>query len=598
MIEFIMNIARAFEKINNSIKEKNFNQAKLVVEKILKKNPQNFQALSYQSFILINLRDFNGAKNTLAYALSFKFDKDLAINYANLLMDMNLINEAKLINNKVLNIDENHLIARFNNARIHAKIGDKEKAFKEYEYVIQINPEFVNTYISYGYNLNLNKDYAKAIEVYLRGLKYDTKNLSLLYNLGVTYNNYQKYNLAINYLEEYLKIKPIDENAILTITVSYLKSNQIEKAKLALKKLEKINPKNKILNFQLGTIEMQSENFNLAIQLFSKSINRNEHAVEAHFHIGLVYLKQSKYHLVDNEYRYRVKRDGEKRYGMFDDFEKKELSIEEDLLVGREQGIGDEILMCRLLVFLKNRVKSITYITDDRLKKILEKNIPQITVISLTNYLKNEKHFDNHIKINLGTIFRYLNPNEFFSLIYLWTPTINLESKYISQISKEKIKIGLSWKSKNDTLGKHKSLELSELYKSLLNVDNLEFINLQYGDTKDEIEQINQHNILKIKDVGIDLYNDLERLFALIDLCDIIITTSNITAHISGALGKKTLLLLPKRNGRIWYWYSNSSMPKWYKSIKIINQEEDLDWDSALRSIKGELELLIKNTIS
>lgn len=191
-----------------------------------------------------------------------------------------------------------------------------------------------------------------------------------------------------------------------------------------------------------------------------------------------------------------------------------------------------------------------------------------------------------------------MNPNEFFSLIYLWRPTINLESKYFSQISKEKIKIGLSWKSKNDTVGKHKSLELSKLYKSLLNIDNIELINLQYGDTKDEIEQINQHNILKIKDVGIDLYNDLERLFALIDLCDIIITTSNITAHISGALGKKTLLLLPKRNGRIWYWYSHRSMPTWYKSIKIINQEEDLDWDSALRSIKSELELLIKNTSS
>ena len=40
---------------------------------------------------------------------------------------------------------------------------------------------------------------------------------------------------------------------------------------------------------------------------------------------------------------------------------------------------------------------------------------------------------------------------------------------------------------------------------------------------------------------GIDLYNNIYGLAQLINECDVIVTTSNLNAHIAGALGKKTI---------------------------------------------------------
>ena len=49
----------------------------------------------------------------------------------------------------------------------------------------------------------------------------------------------------------------------------------------------------------------------------------------------------------------------------------------------------------------------------------------------------------------------------------------------------------------------------------------------------------------------IDNLNDLDGLGSLISACDFIISTSNTNAHLAGALGKTTYLILPKRQRKI-----------------------------------------------
>ena len=51
---------------------------------------------------------------------------------------------------------------------------------------------------------------------------------------------------------------------------------------------------------------------------------------------------------------------------------------------------------------------------------------------------------------------------------------------------------------------------------------------------------------------------------ALIQAVDIVITISNSTAHLAGALGKPTLLLLPSGKGQLWYWTEVDSHIPWY----------------------------------
>ena len=102
----------------------------------------------------------------------------------------------------------------------------------------------------------------------------------------------------------------------------------------------------------------------------------------------------------------------------------------------------------------------------------------------------------------------------------------------------------------------------------LLLIENLEFVSLQYGSTKDEIEFIEKSIGKKIHMVdGLDLYNDIDGLVALIDRCDFVVTTSNVTAHLTGSIGKKGIVLLPFSKGKIWYWHSGIGQSLWYPSL-------------------------------
>ena len=130
-------------------------------------------------------------------------------------------------------------------------------------------------------------------------------------------------------------------------------------------------------------------------------------------------------------------------------------------------------------------------------------------------------------------------------------------------------------------------MQLSDLEELLLD-KKYEFINLQYGDVDNEIRQLDQRGITIYDDKSIDKFNDLESLFAITSLCDMVITTSNVTAHIAGALKIKVFLLLPKYRGRVWYW-EDQNISSWYPSIEIIEQEIDGSWGTLTNQLYTKL---------
>ena len=123
---------------------------------------------------------------------------------------------------------------------------------------------------------------------------------------------------------------------------------------------------------------------------------------------------------------------------------------------------------------------------------------------------------------------------------------------------------------------------------------NIEFLDLQYNDTSIEKERFYSDNSIRINEVKtIDNFNDLNGIASLIEICDFVITVSNTNAHISGALGKKTFLLLPKGKGRLWYWTSKGNKSLWYPSIEVVEQNVAGSWNSAI----NKLSKLVKENV-
>ena len=130
--------------------------------------------------------------------------------------------------------------------------------------------------------------------------------------------------------------------------------------------------------------------------------------------------------------------------------------------------------------------------------------------------------------------------------------------------------------------------------KDLLILPNITFVDLQYTDTSDERAEFKKKygvEIVKLKEI--DNFNDIDGLASLIDACDFVVSVSNTTAHISGAIGKKTYLMLPKNRGQLWYWSKENSKSIWYKSIEIFERNNFSSWETVIKKNKAKFRKVI-----
>ena len=147
--------------------------------------------------------------------------------------------------------------------------------------------------------------------------------------------------------------------------------------------------------------------------------------------------------------------------------------------------------------------------------------------------------------------------------------------------------IGISWKSIKSLTTAKKSMSLKhfgEMFKGL----DVVLLNLQYGDVNEEIEDfIKTTGIQVIQCKSVDNREDLDGLAALIELCDMVVSTSNITIHLAGALAKETYVLLPYVAN--FWWLLDRADSIWYPTLTLYRQKSLEDWDSVLSAINKDL---------
>ena len=64
---------------------------------------------------------------------------------------------------------------------------------------------------------------------------------------------------------------------------------------------------------------------------------------------------------------------------------------------------------------------------------------------------------------------------------------------------------------------------------------------------------------------------------------DVVVTVDTSVAHLAGALGVKTYLLLPYASD--WRWFGDTKTTPWYKSVEIFKQQDRISWEYEIDSI-------------
>jgi ADP-heptose:LPS heptosyltransferase len=114
------------------------------------------------------------------------------------------------------------------------------------------------------------------------------------------------------------------------------------------------------------------------------------------------------------------------------------------------------------------------------------------------------------------------------------------------------------------------------------------WVSLQYGDLSAIRRKLDGRLIV---DPEIDQMSDLDAFAAQVAAMDAVVTIDSSVAHLAGALGKPTLLLLSFDAD--WRWLRNRADVPWYACISAIRQPRPGDWSSVIDTAVRRLSELI-----
>jgi hypothetical protein len=223
------------------------------------------------------------------------------------------------------------------------------------------------------------------------------------------------------------------------------------------------------------------------------------------------------------------------------------------LLVWAEQGVGDHIIyLGSLPALLADRGGNWVFECDQRLVSLFARSEPGAEIVAAGQAHKTE--FDFQIPAASLTLqSRIRHPGQYPLGRYLSPDPERAAgiSARLQDAAQGRPLIGIAWRSSRQMVGPWKSMPLEEWAPIFKGRDAL-FVNLQYGETEPEIAAAMGATGAEIyTDPEIDRFNDFEGLAALIDGLDLVVTTSNVTAHFAGALAKPCLLALQVTP--LWY---------------------------------------------
>ena len=352
----------------------------------------------------------------------------------------------------------------------------------------------------------------------------------------------------------------------------------------------------------LGNALREQGKLEESIRIFQKATYIQPNHAEAHNNLAMTLLLKGDFKNGWTQYEWRRQCDNfpfEKRdfpQPFWEGTDPKDKSI----LVWTEQGIGDEIMFSSILPDLLSRNANVIVESDTRMVSLFQRSFPKIRFIPRQNppnsqLLNTTMDYQTPIG-SLGKWFR--TDNNSFILnrnIYLYAcpkKTSEIRKKY-QELAKEKILIGISWKStginQRQTYSKKKKSTLLEHWQPVLAQRNCYFINLQYGNVKQELNEFQKHNNLKIhQDEEIDSLSSLDDFAAQISALDLVISTSNTTVHLAGALGKQVWTLLPHIPD--WRWTLEREDTLWYPKMRLFRQHRIGDWSDVFQQVKLALD--------
>ena len=115
------------------------------------------------------------------------------------------------------------------------------------------------------------------------------------------------------------------------------------------------------------------------------------------------------------------------------------------------------------------------------------------------------------------------------------------------------------------------------------------FVSLQKDPRPQDVELLGERTQLVDRTA---LLSDFRETAALVSCLDLVITVDTSVAHLAGALGCRTWVLLPYVSD--WRWLRGRDDSPWYPTVRLFRQTDTREYGSVIERVRGEILKLIR----
>jgi len=464
-------------------------------------------------------------------------------------------------------------------------LGQPAAAVASFDAALQLRPDFVRLFSNRAQAQAKLGLFAEARASHDQAVLHGPQDAAIHFSRGCFLSDRKEWNAAIDSYQAATALNPDYADAYCNLGHAQQEAGQTDAALLSYKRALEIDPRLSLAFNNRGNLFRSTRRFEEALLDYRQAIALEPNSVEAHYNLSQLALLRGDFETGWAEYEWRQLIE-EAVAASSRTLPQPAWSGETPLqgkriFIHAEQGFGDTIQFCRYVSLVAGLGAEVTLEVPAQLGDLLTglDGVSQLVLagapIPPADYQCSVMSLPRAFKTTLETIpgqVPYLRANA--DKVARWHEILGPRTRP---------RVGLVWSGNPRNRNDHtRSTTLARWIDFL--PDGYEFICLQKDISDDDRRIMDASGKFTPVESYIENFTDTA---ALIETLDLVISVCTSVAHLSGAMGKKTWIVLSYLAD--WRWLLERRDTPWYPTATLYRQPAAGDWAGVMAKVKEDL---------